>query len=724
MKRKYSICFLLLIAVSMSAQIAFWRSYPTQISHDNGVTWVDTMVADVVRLYDYDEVDSVSVYPFAYQSCPINILYLWKDGQLVNPTGRGIFALRDTLSEKLPIDFYSRNSRIDSIVWHPYALLDMQLPSIDTLPEKNLYGETITHTYEVSPRPYHATFSYSYSNSNPEVADVEVVRNDYNNLGIGSYLMEMSITPKQQGKTTIKLTFDGKIQKTFDLVVEARPMMQDEMDLSLDSLFDKIYSRLWQTGDMLPVGMADIPNVDEGYTSYHRGMFYLQELCSDQLYWIWSDPGIWDLTRNAYTESNVVIEGFFPRLYYNIWMCNSYLKRAEGQNLLVTKSAEVRFLRAYFYYQLLDMFGNVPIVTDNTQFTTTAQSNRSQLYRFVEAELLTVEKELPSVGYKTDYYRVDKAAAWLLLSRLYLNAEVYASVDEYSKAAVYAYKVIQSSYNLATHYKWLFMGDNDQRSQVNDAWKEIILPIRQDGEATANYGGSTHLVASMSDSYYYMPYTGLENTWKCIRSRAQLPSLFFDDPASAERGTAEVLAVAAKDDRALLCNQYNDQNWSYNSSYNPEGDFYAGWAIQKWTNLMADNTYVKSSEIWPETDIPLMRKAEAYLNYAEAVLRGGAENNMTAIEAVNVLRQRANAAPISSLTLDYLLDERGREFYAEGHRRSDLIRFGKFGGNTGYQWELKSGHHSGSNFPAYMNLYPIPAKFMGGMYQGVQNEGY
>lgn len=723
MKRKYSICFLLLIAVSVSAQIAFWRTYPTQIYHDEGL--VDTVIADVVKLYSYDDIDSITLKTFEIQSLPLNVLYLWKNGQTFNDKKCRMFLAKDTLFDILLDNYpnlHQNNARIDSIVWHPYPLLNVNLPvSRDTLPVQTLYGETVTYKYNISPSPYHATFSYTYSNSNPDVADVEIVRNDYNNLGQGSYLIEMLITPKQQGETTIKLMFDGKIEKTFDLLVAPRSTVQDEMDLSLDSLFDKIYSRLWQTGDMLPSGMADIPNANEGYSSFYRGMFNLQELCSDHLYWIWSDPDVMDLTRNDYTESNVWIEGFFRRLYYNIWMCNSYLKRAEGQNLLVTKAAEVRFLRAYFYYQLLDMFGNVPIVTDNTQFTTTAQSNRSQLYRFVETELLEVEKNLTSAGYKTDYYRVDKAAAWLLLSRLYLNSEVYANVDEYSKAAAYAYKVIQANYNLASQYKWLFMGDNDQRSKVNDAWKEMILPVRQEGENTANYGGSTFLVSSMSDDS--MPYTGSSFTWKCIRSRAQLPSLFFDDPKSADRGTAEVLSAAAKDDRALLCNQYNGQDWTYNSGGSYES-FYAGWGVQKWTNLMADNTYVKSSETWPETDIPLMRKAEAYLNYAEAVLRGGQANNMTAIEAVNILRQRANAAPVTSLTLDSLLDERGREFYAEGHRRSDLIRFGKFGGNTGYYWELKKGDCYDSDFPAYMNLYPIPEKFISGMYQGVQNEGY
>jgi hypothetical protein len=220
-----------------------------------------------------------------------------------------------------------------------------------------------------------------------------------------------------------------------------------------------------------------------------------------------------------------------------------------------------------------------------------------------------------------------------------------------------------------------------------------------------------------------MPDNGSTGKWYCVLSRAQLPKLFFADPANADKGTAEAISAAAGDDRALFCNSYNGQNWKYNSlSYS---DFFSGWAIQKWSNLMADETYLPSDPMWPETDIPLMRKAEAYLNYAEAVLRGGATvQDLTALEAVNTVRNRANASPLGNVTLNNLLDERGREFYSEGYRRTDLIRFGMFGGDTTYKWEWKNGDHTGSKFPSYMNLYPIPESVMNMMYQAVQNEGY
>ena len=485
---------------------------------------------------------------------------------------------------------------------------------------------------------------------------------------------------------------------------------------STDSLFNKIYSRLVITGDMLPDGQCDIDVADEGFTSFLRMMFELQESPCDHLYWIWPDVGISELTKNSVTDSNPCIYGFFRRLYYNISMCNSYLTRTESQKDLATERAEIRFLRAYFYYYLLDMYGNVPIVTDNTPFQKTPQSTRQQVYNFVASELLAAEADLSEAGQKPDYYRVDKAAAWLLLSRLYLNGNVYAGANDFDQAAKYASKVINSSYDLATTYKWLFMGDNDKRSNANDAWKEMIFPARQEGASTASWGGSIFLIASMADSS--LPPVGITDGWRCYISRAQLVDLFCSNPDNYA-GTADELTQRLGDDRALFCNSYNGNTWQYGTL--STGNFNGGWAIQKWSNLMADANYVQSDAQWPDTDIPLMRKAEAYLNYAEAVLRGGAAvNGLTALQAVNIIRTRAHATEKSTITLDDILDERGRELYAEGYRRTDLIRFNKFGGNTGYTWEMKGG----TAFPEYMNLYPIPAELLQTMKDGRQNEGY
>jgi len=119
-----------------------------------------------------------------------------------------------------------------------------------------------------------------------------------------------------------------------------------------------------------------------------------------------------------------------------------------------------------------------------------------------------------------------------------------------------------------------------------------------------------------------------------------------------------------------------------------------------------------------------MRKAEAYLNYAEAVVRGAPAAGMTADEAVNKLRLRAKTNELTGVTLQNILDERGREFYSEGYRRSDLVRFDRFGGKTGYFWEYKGGAILGVDFDDYRNLYPLPQSDIIANDNLIQNEPY
>ena len=120
-----------------------------------------------------------------------------------------------------------------------------------------------------------------------------------------------------------------------------------------------------------------------------------------------------------------------------------------------------------------------------------------------------------------------------------------------------------------------------------------------------------------------------------------------------------------------------------------------------------------------------MRSAEAYLTYAEALTRQAGDVAPTeAVAAINAVRGRANALQRNRYTLDQILDEWGREFYFEGRRRIDLIRFGKFGGNTDYQWSWKGGVYAGRDFEEYRNLFPIPNKDLIVNTKLVQNPGY
>ncbi|MGC8802186.1 MAG: RagB/SusD family nutrient uptake outer membrane protein [Bacteroidales bacterium] len=130
-----------------------------------------------------------------------------------------------------------------------------------------------------------------------------------------------------------------------------------------------------------------------------------------------------------------------------------------------------------------------------------------------------------------------------------------------------------------------------------------------------------------------------------------------------------------------------------------------------------------------DTDFPMFRLADVYLMYTEATLRGATNGNRAkALQYVNELRTRAYGGSIgnitdSQLTLDFILDERARELYWEGHRRTDLIRFGKFSGGN-YIWPWKGKVKEGTATPAHLDLFPIPASDLNANPNLVQNPGY
>ena len=510
------------------------------------------------------------------------------------------------------------------------------------------------------------------------------------------------------------------------------PFNQSEIDL--DAVFLKIYATLGLTGQSGPDGNGDIADIDEGTSAFYRMIFSLNEFCADMIYWIWPDVGVDDIRSATWTSSNALTKGLYSRLYFDISLCNLYLEETNNETnpSTIAKRAEVRFIRALNYYYLLDMFGNVPFPLTVKKENPT-QIKRAELYKWLVEELTNLEPDLSDAGNRISYYRVDKAAAWLLLSRLYLNAEVYIGTADWNNAALYSKKVIDSPYSLATKYSYLFMGDNDNLSSVNDAYKEIILPIAQDGLYTRSWGGSMFLIASLRTEG--MPSWGITESWKCIRSRYELVNLFFPNSPKYDninnafiKGEEKEMIEEAKDDRAMFCN-YREYNDSLSISFllgrkHPSDEFLSGWSMTKFTNLFADNNRKPSDSMWPDMDIPFMRKAEAYLNYAEAVLRGASAIGITADDAVNELRKRANAIELTGVTLSDILDERGREFYCEGCRRSDLIRYKLFGGNTNYFWEYKGGVILGKNFEEYRNIYPLPQSDIVANDNLEQNDGY
>jgi len=193
----------------------------------------------------------------------------------------------------------------------------------------------------------------------------------------------------------------------------------------------KLYSSLALTGQQGPAGQPDIADIDEGFSQFSRMLFNLNELTTDHAVVGWGDPGLPDLHGMFWSSGNDFTEAMYTRLAQEVSFANSFIQNASALTgaEVETFIAEARFLRAYAYYNLIDLYGNVPLTTEiSTELP--QQSNRTEIFAFIESELLEIQDQLmPSSA--NEYGRVDQVAAWALLSRLYLNAEVWTGTPRF-----------------------------------------------------------------------------------------------------------------------------------------------------------------------------------------------------------------------------------------------------------------------------------------------------
>ena len=454
----------------------------------------------------------------------------------------------------------------------------------------------------------------------------------------------------------------------------------------------------------------------------------MNELPTDEATCSWGD-GLQELNSAKFDPSHAWVKLYYTRLTLGITFCNQYLQVAGGEDK--QKTAECRFLRAMQYYLLMDAYGNVGF---STTLEKPHRMERAELYKWLVEELNAIEPDLAEPRVKTgsdaDYGRVDKAACWLLLSRLYLNAEVYTGKAEWQKAKDFAKKVMDSPYDINTTsvgkwsaYQLVFMGDNDKTA----ASKEIIFPIVNISGKTASYGNSLFLIAACFDpSMHANPddasgSNGLVGQqWIGLHPRASLIKKFFPSSTAPQVPSYEMTAQAG-DDRATF--------WGEGRTLEIENITKSaeGYGVCKFLNYNSDNS-TNTDPTFADMDWPFMRAAEAYLNYAEADARlNGGKTSQEGTRILNKLRARANAstrAESSSYSLNEICDEWAREFYFEGMRRTTLVRFGLFGGNTGYNWDWKGGESAGKDFEAYKNIYPIPLTQLQSNTNLKQNPGY
>ncbi|WP_338732755.1 RagB/SusD family nutrient uptake outer membrane protein [Mangrovimonas cancribranchiae] len=479
------------------------------------------------------------------------------------------------------------------------------------------------------------------------------------------------------------------------------------------SALAKLYAGFAVTGQQGPAGNPDLnpDDIDEGFSQFSRTLFYLNELTTDHSVLGWGDAGVPDMHGMYWTASNDFTNAMYNRLGQEISFCNSFIENALGlsDGVVQTYIAEARFLRAFAYYNLLDLYGNVPIQT-TVATTLPTQNSREEVFNFVESELLDIQDQLASSG-SNEYGRVDEVAAWALLSRLYLNAEVWTGTPRYDDCVSFSNDVMNSSYtinttdgnNNGTAYDELFLADNN----TNGAQREFIFALNFDGIQTQTYGGTTFLVHGQIGGSMTPSDFGVDSGWAGMRVTSSLVEKFDDQ---------DMRGMFYSDGQSLEIEEISQ--------------FSNGYAVTKFKNIDINGVpgVGTGQDLRTDTDLPLIRLAEIYLNYAEATLRGGNGDVGTATQKINELRTRAYGGTTGNitsgdLTLDFILDERSRELYWECQRRTDLVRYNYF--TTGnYLWPWKGNQPNGIAVDSYRNLFPIPSNTLATNSNLEQNPGY
>lgn len=501
-----------------------------------------------------------------------------------------------------------------------------------------------------------------------------------------------------------------------DLVPQDRlnPDVVYSDESNYEAAIARLYAGLAVTGQEGPSGASDLSSLDEGFSNYIRVLFKLQELPTEEAVIAWGDVGLPELVYQTWTSDNQFIRAMYYRIFFQVSVANEFLRETTPERLdargiredfrptVERLRAEARFLRAYSYWHGIDMFGDVIFFTEeqNLGDAPPTVSSRTEVFDFLVAELEAIEDQLPTVG-AAEYGRVDQGALYMLQAKLFQNARVYTGAPRDAEATEALENLLDAeAYSLAENYRDLFGADNDQ-------FDELIFAVNFDGDRTQSFGGLTFLTHAPIGGDMDPADYGINGGWAGLRTTSDFVELFPD-------------VSGQTDERAIFFTE------GQSLEINDISDFNQGYAVPKFTNIRSDGT-PGSDPAFADTDFPVFRLADAYLMYAESVLRGGGGSRERALELVNELRQRAydgDAGNLSDdeLTLDFILAERARELYWECHRRTDLIRFDNF--STNGIWAWKGGVPEGRTTSAIYNLFPIPSSELLSNQNLRQNEGY
>ncbi|MDX2301684.1 MAG: RagB/SusD family nutrient uptake outer membrane protein [Microscillaceae bacterium] len=516
----------------------------------------------------------------------------------------------------------------------------------------------------------------------------------YFNLKIWSLIAALSLTTCTGDLDVVPIDDDEITSATFFDSPEA-----------FAQVLAKLYAGFTLTGQQGPAGQPDVAGIDEGFSSYLRMYWYHQELTTDEAVIGWNDQTIQDFHQHDWGSADLFITGLYSRLFFQITLANEFIRQANNSSDATVKAyaAEARFVRALSYWHALDLFENVPFVTeeDGIGAFLPAQTNAQDLFAYIESELLEIEPLMAEPGQDSYYARADKGAVWMLLAKLYLNAELHVGTPRYDDAITWLDKIVNSpAYSLDPNYDNLFRADNHTSN-------ENIFVFSHDAKSQS-FGGMNFVIHAAVGGNMAASDFGIDGGWSGTRTTSAFVDLFEDQSGNS-------------DTRA------NFHTPGQRKEIEDIGVFTDGFAITKFRNLTSGGSAGARGD-FVDTDFALFRLADAYLMYAEATLRGGNGSLSTALGYINALRERAygdsdNNIEQSDLNLDFIIDERGRELYWECHRRTDLRRFGLYTGGA-YLWPWKGGVAEGRATSNIYEIFPIPSADLAANPNLTQNPGY
>lgn len=481
---------------------------------------------------------------------------------------------------------------------------------------------------------------------------------------------------------------------------------------------------------------TDLQVSDAGASELVRAFWIVQEVTSDACKCAWeNDAWVRAMNTNTWSDAdNDATYAVYVRTLQGIAYTNEYLRQTASDRLsdrgvsseLAAKiqgfRAEARFLRAYFYWMALDVFGDVPFTTENSPFgggVNPKQASRKDVFDYCISELTALAADdSPMPAARSNYPRADKGAVLGLLARMYLNAEVYTGTPMWQEAKDACEDIFTMGYSLCPEYADLFRGDNGENPE---ALNEVLFGISYDAEQTQSYGGTSYLTLAAiaaTDVSSTQMINGVNNGWGGIRVPYEYVEKYFNvRNADYSAGTYDV-----NDKRGRMF-------YIKGRSESMDGALYVflnGWSCLKFNNIphnMDQNSYLATaaSKAYSDIDFPMIRLGEIYLIYAEACMNLGQAN--TALPKVQDLAARAGVTAPTSITQEWLIEERARELMWEGHRRTDLIRYGKFTSSS-FLWTYKGGSFSGQGFDDHMKIFAIPASELASNPELHQNPGY